>query len=93
MKPINFVVRLKCRIFRHLNCISVNAIYKIDCMLCKLGHIGSASRQACTRWAKHKYDIKNSRIEQSGLTDHLQKGVHHDQSFEQKLMKSSNGFN
>ena len=29
--------------------------------------------------------MKNSGTEQSGLTDHLQKGVHHDQSFEQKL--------
>ena len=29
------------------------------------------------RWAKRMYDIKNSRIEQSGLTDHLHKGVHH----------------
>ena len=35
--------------------------------------------------SKHKYDIKNSGIEQSGLTDHLHKGVHHNQSFEQKL--------
>ena len=41
--------------------------------------------QARTRWAKHKYDIKKSRIEQSGLTDHLHKVVHHNQSFEQKL--------
>ena len=29
--------------------------------------------------------IKKSRIEQSGLTDHLHKGVHHNQSIEQKL--------
>ena len=27
------------------------------------------------KMAKHKYDIKNSRIEQFGLTDHLRKGV------------------
>ena len=39
----------------------------------------STSKQAHTRWAKHKYDIKNSRKEQSELTDHLHKGV------EQKL--------
>ena len=53
--------------------------------MCKLVHIWSTSKQARTRWAKRKYDIKNSRIEQSGLTDHLHKGVHHSQSFEQKL--------
>ena len=29
--------------------------------------------------------MKNSRIEQSVLTDHLHKGVHHNQLFEQKL--------
>ena len=29
--------------------------------------------------------IKNSRTKQSGLTDHLHKGIHHDQSIEQKL--------
>ena len=84
-KFCSFTVRFKYRIFRPLNCISVNVIYKIDCILCKLGEIGSTSKQACTRWAKHKYDIKNSRIEQSGLTDHLHKEVHHNQSFEQKL--------
>ena len=71
--------------FRPLNCISVNVIYKIDCILCKLGYIESTSNQARTRWVKRKYDIKNSKIEQSGLTDHLHKGVHHNQSFEQKL--------
>ena len=31
----------------------------------------STSKQARVRWAKYKYDIKNSGIEQSGLTDHL----------------------
>ena len=29
--------------------------------------------------------ITNCRIEQSGITDHLRKGAHHNQSFEQKL--------
>ena len=29
--------------------------------------------------------IKNSRMEQSELTDHLHNGMHHNQSFEQKL--------
>ena len=29
--------------------------------------------------------IKNSRIEQSGSTDHSHEGVHHNQSFTQKL--------
>ena len=57
----------------------------MDCVLCKLGYIGSTSKQARTRWAKHKYDIKNIRKEQSGLTDHLHKGVHHNQSLEYKL--------
>ena len=84
-KFYSFTVRFKYCIYRPLNCISVNVIYKIDCILCKLGYIASTSKQARTRWAKHKYDIKNSRIEQSGLTDHLHKGVHHNQSFEQKL--------
>ena len=86
-KFCSFTVRFKYRIFRPLNCIFVNVIYKTDCILCKLGYIGSTSKQARTRWAKHKYDIKNSRIEQSGLTDNLHKGVHHNQSFEQKLGK------
>ena len=86
-KYFRFTVRFKYRIFRPLNCISVNVSYKIDCILCKLGYIGSTSKQARTRWAKHKYDIKNSRIEQSGLTDHLHKGVHYNQSLEQKLGK------
>ena len=84
-KFCTFTVRFKYRIFRPLNCISVNVIYKIDCILCKLSYIGSTSKQARTRWVKCKYDIKNSRIEQSGLTDHLHKRVHHNQSFEQKL--------
>ena len=92
-KFCSFTIRFKYRIFRPLNCISVNIIYKIDCILCKLGYIGSTSKQARTKWAKRKYDIKNSRIEQSGLTDYLHKGVHHNQSFEQKARESSNGFN
>ena len=57
-KFCSFTVRVKYRIFRSLNCISVNVIYKIDCILCKLGYVGSTSKQACVRWAKHKYDIK-----------------------------------
>ena len=76
-KSCSFTVIFKYRIFRPLNCISVNVIYKIDCILCKLGYIGSTSKQARTKWANHKYDIKNSGIEQSGLTDYLHKGVHH----------------
>ena len=84
-KFCSFTIRFKYRIFRPLNRISVNVIYKIDCILCKLGYIGPMSKQARTRWAKRKYDIKNNRIEQSGLTDHLHKGVHHNQSFDQKL--------
>ena len=84
-KFCSFTIRFKYRIFRPLNCISVNVIYKIDCILCKVGYIGSTSKQARTKWAKQKYDIKNSTTEQSGLTDLLHKGIHHDQSFEQKL--------
>ena len=84
-KFCSFTVRFKYRIFRPLNCISVNVIYTIDCILRKLGYVGSTSKQARLRWAKHKYDIKNSRIQQSGLTYHLHKEVHHNQSFEQKL--------
>ena len=84
-KFCSFTIRFKYRIFRPLNCISVNVIYKIDCILCKLGYVGSTSKQARVRWAKHKYDTKNSRIEQFGLTDHVHKGAHHNQSFEQKL--------
>ena len=57
-KFCSFTVRIKYRIFRPLNCISGNVIYKIDCILCKLGYIGSTSKQAHTRWAKHKYDKK-----------------------------------
>ena len=91
-KFCSFTIRFKYRIFRPLNCISINVIYKIDCILCKLGYIGSMSKQARTRWAKHTYDIKSSRIEQSGLTDHLHRRVHHNQPFEQKL-ESSNGSN
>ena len=57
-KFCSFTVRFKYRIFRTLNCISVNVIYKIDCIFCKLGYVGSTSKQARVRWAKHKYDIK-----------------------------------
>ena len=32
-----------------------------------------------------EYDIKNHRIEQSGLVDHLHKGLYQNQCFEQKL--------
>ena len=60
-KFFSFTVIFKYRIFRPLNCISVNVIYKIDCILCKLGYIGSTSKQARKRWVKHKHDIKNSR--------------------------------
>ena len=81
----SFTIIFKYHIFRPLNCISVNVIYKKDCTLCKLGYVRFTLKQAPTRWAKHKYDIRNSRIEQSALTDHLHKGVHHKQSFEQKL--------
>ena len=59
-KFCSFTVRFKYRIFRPLNCISVNVIYKIDCILCKLGYVGSTSKQAHVSCAKHKYDIKNS---------------------------------
>ena len=55
-KFCSFTVRFKYRIFRTLNCISVNVIYKTDCILCKLSYIGSTSKQASTRWEKHKYD-------------------------------------
>ena len=57
----------------------------LDSILCGLGYVGYTSKQACTRWANRKYDVKNSRIEQSGLNDHLHQGVHQNQSFEQKL--------
>ena len=57
-KFCSFTVRFKYRMFRPLNCISVNVIYKIDCILSKLGYVGSTSKQARTKWAKHKYDIK-----------------------------------
>ena len=57
-KFCSFTVRLKYRIFRPLNCISVNVIYRMDWILCKLGYVGSTSKQARTRLAKHKYDIK-----------------------------------
>ena len=65
-KFFSFTVRFKYHIFRPLTCISVNVIYKIDCILCKLGYIVSMSKQARTKWEKHKYDIKSSRTEQSG---------------------------
>ena len=62
-----------------------NVNYKIDCIFRKLGYVGSTSKQARTTWEKHKYDIKSRRIGQCGLTNHLHKRVHHNQSFEQKL--------
>ena len=34
---------------------------------------------------KAQVQYKNGGIEQSGLTDHLRKGAHHNQSSEQKL--------
>ena len=37
-KFCSFTVRFRYRIFRPLNCIPVNVIYKIDCIFCKLGH-------------------------------------------------------
>ena len=40
----SFPVRFKYRIFRPLNCISVNVIYKTDCILRKLGYIESMSK-------------------------------------------------
>ena len=48
-KFCSFTVRFKYRIFRPLNCISINVIYKMDCILYKLGYIGSTSKQAHTR--------------------------------------------
>ena len=63
-KFCGFTVRFKYRIFRPLNCISVNVIYETDCISCKLGHVGSTSKQARRKLATHKYDIKNSRKEQ-----------------------------
>ena len=56
----SFTVKHKCHILRQLNCISINIIYKIDCVLYKLGYVGSSSKDARNRWSKHKYDIKNS---------------------------------
>ena len=75
----------KHHISRQLNCTCINIIYKIDCILCKFGYVGSTSTDARNKWSKHKYDIKNDRIEQSGLVDHLHKGLYQNQSFEQKL--------
>ena len=37
------------------------------------------------KMGKTQYDIRNGRFEQSGLTDYLKKGDHHNQSFEPKL--------
>ena len=62
----SFTAKHKYHIFRQLNCTSINTIYKIDYVLCNLGYVGSTSRDARNRWLKHKYDIKNHRIEQSG---------------------------
>ena len=60
----SFTIKHTYHIFRQLNCISINIIYKTDRVLCKLGYVGSTSRDARNRWSKHKYDIKNHRIEQ-----------------------------
>ena len=54
----SFTVRFKYRIFMPLNCIFANVIYKIEYILCKLGHVGSNSKQSRTRETKNKYDIK-----------------------------------
>ena len=81
----NFTIKCKYHIFRQLNCTSFNINYKIDCVLCKLGYVSSTSKDARNRWSKHKYDIKNHRIEHSGLVDLLHKGLHQDQCFEQNL--------
>ena len=51
----------------------------------QISYVGSTSRDARNRWSKHKYHIKNHRTEQSGLVDHLHKGLHQNQRFEQKL--------
>ena len=45
----SFTVKHKYHIFRQLNCISINIIYKINCVLCKLGYVGSTSRDARNR--------------------------------------------
>ena len=42
-----FTVKHKYHIFRQLNCI-----HKIDCVLSKLGYVGSTSRAARNRWLK-----------------------------------------
>ena len=81
----SLTVKRKYHIFRQLNCTSINIISKIDCVLCKLGYVGSTSGDARNRWSKHKYDIKNHKIEQSGLVDHLHRGLHQNQCFQQKL--------
>ena len=48
-KVCSFIIRFKYRIFKPLNCISVNVIYKLDWILCELGYVGSTSKQARTR--------------------------------------------
>ena len=63
-KFCSFAIRFKYRIFRPLNCVPVNVIYILDRSLCKLGYVESTLKQGRTRWATHKYDIKNSRTEQ-----------------------------
>ena len=40
----SFTARFKYRMFRPLNCISVNVFYKIYCILCNLGYVGSTSK-------------------------------------------------
>ena len=44
-KFCGFTIRLKYRIFRSSNCISINIIFKINCILCKLGYVRSTSKQ------------------------------------------------
>ena len=57
-KFCSFTVRFKYCTFWPLNCISVNVIYKIDCILCELGYIGFTSKQARTRWANISMILK-----------------------------------
>ena len=81
----SFTVKRKYHIFKQLNCTSINIIYKIDCVLCKLGYAGSTSRNARNRWSKHKYDIKIIGLNNLGWLIICNKGLHQNQCFEQKL--------
>ena len=67
-KFCSFTIRFIYRIYRPLSCISVNVIYKIDCLLFKLCYVGSTLKQTRTRWAKRKYDIKNTGRSKKTLT-------------------------